>query len=116
MQLWHDGTGFGADWYPAKLVIEAVAYGSKYEAVFDAWLKGGEDKGATRPLRLVAGAHPSQTPAGQAAYAAFAAGALRPPGTGVLYTGHNHTHTHHAHTAHCTYAQVWWVHASWLGR
>lgn len=42
LQLCHDGRGFGADWYLAKVAVEVLHAGSKYEAVFNAWIKGGD--------------------------------------------------------------------------
>ena len=40
--------------------MEAIPYGSRWEAVFNAWLKGGEEQGASRPFLLVSGLPPSQ--------------------------------------------------------
>ncbi len=56
MQLWHDGSGLCANWFVSKVTVEAVPYSSKYEATFNAWVKGGEDRQQTRPFRLIGGA------------------------------------------------------------
>ena len=42
--------------------IESATHSCKWEANFNAWIKGGEDKGQTRPLALVAGIPPTGGP------------------------------------------------------
>uniref|UniRef100_A0A7S3VHN2 PLAT domain-containing protein n=1 Tax=Dunaliella tertiolecta TaxID=3047 RepID=A0A7S3VHN2_DUNTE len=87
LRLWHEGAGVGkaqercnprscsvADdkWLVSKVTVEALPYGSRYEAKFDQWLKGGKSKVIEAPLQLQEGSQPpSQTPAGAANAAAI---------------------------------------------
>ncbi|GLC44364.1 hypothetical protein PLESTF_000049800 [Pleodorina starrii] len=56
VRLWHDGSGFGADWFPDSVTVESAGSGCKWEAAFGEWIKGGEANGRAKPARLVAGA------------------------------------------------------------
>ncbi len=55
IRLWHDGSGFGSDWFPASVSVEHPTAGCKWEAVFNEWIKGGEPNGRSKPARMVAG-------------------------------------------------------------
>lgn len=39
----------------AKVSLQSLEHGCTWEATFDAWIKGGEDKAQSRPLTLTAG-------------------------------------------------------------
>ncbi|PNH12713.1 Lipoxygenase y domain-containing protein 1 [Tetrabaena socialis] len=56
VRAWHDGSGFGADWFLDRILLEHPTANCKWEAVFNAWVKGGEANGRTQPARLLAGA------------------------------------------------------------
>jgi hypothetical protein len=85
LQVWHDGgaaTGGGGAckhspfnmderWFLSRITVEALPYGSVYEATFNKWVHSGRSKAANAPLELKSGSkHPSQTPEGSAAAAA----------------------------------------------
>ena len=66
----------------SKVSIESTAHGCKWEANFNAWIKGGEDKGQTRPLALIAGTPPTGGPPAPQSSAQQQA-ALKPGDPGV---------------------------------
>lgn len=55
VRVWTDGAGFGSDWHLDKISIENLTTLSRFEATFSCWIKGGEDKGPTRPALLMQG-------------------------------------------------------------
>ncbi|GFR41097.1 hypothetical protein Agub_g1741 [Astrephomene gubernaculifera] len=55
VRAWHDGSGFGADWFLDRVTIEHPVASCKWEVVFNEWIKGGENNGRSKPARLVAG-------------------------------------------------------------
>lgn len=73
VRAWHDGSGFGADWYLDGVTIEHPLAGCKWEASFAAWMKGGETNGLTKPTRQVAGSPADAEKVYDAAMAAAAA-------------------------------------------
>ncbi|KAG2450199.1 hypothetical protein HYH02_000301 [Chlamydomonas schloesseri] len=73
VRAWHDGSGFGADWYLDGVTVEHPLAGCKWEAPFAAWIKGGETNGQTKPTRQVAGTPQDAEKAYDAAMAAAAA-------------------------------------------
>eukprot|EP00798_Chlamydomonas_sp_ICE-L_P018431 gene18431-24907_t len=66
VRIWHDGRGLFPSWYLGKLSMLAVPYGSRWEAVFNVWIKRGEDNAPSRPFTLVEGVPPSQIPGAHA--------------------------------------------------
>ncbi|KAG2499991.1 hypothetical protein HYH03_002273 [Edaphochlamys debaryana] len=73
VRAWHDGSGFGADWFLAAVNIDHPAAGCKWEATFNEWVKGGETNGRMKPARLVAGTAEAAEKAYDEAWAAAVA-------------------------------------------
>ena len=71
------------DRFFSKVSIESVAHGCKWEATFNSWIKGGEDKGQTRPLVLVSGTAPTGPPPAPQPPAQQQGAVLKPGDDGV---------------------------------
>lgn len=70
VRAWHDGSGFGADWLLQRVLLEHPGAGCRWEAAFNAWIKGGEPNGTTKPAALVQGSAEDAERAHHAAQAA----------------------------------------------
>ncbi|KXZ56858.1 hypothetical protein GPECTOR_1g774 [Gonium pectorale] len=73
IRSWHDGSGFGSDWFLDSIVVENAAAGCKWEAVFNEWIKGGQSNARTKLARMVAGTSGAAEQAYDQAAAAAAA-------------------------------------------
>ena len=61
VRLWHDGAGFGSDWFVDRVAFDSSS-GARWEGEFSCWIKKGEDRSVTKKLILTAGVPPQGPP------------------------------------------------------
>ena len=66
-----------------KISLESPDHGCKWEAVFNTWIKKGEDKAQTRPFALISGVPPTGPPPAPQPPAQTLPVAVRPGDPGV---------------------------------